>query len=269
MGVDFDDEVPDKSKVEYEHLKRVKEQMAAEEAAKAAAKVVKGADTKNYKKFKDGYIPPPEMELSDEMKLKLTRRYQVFNGFMGIVCIILTFLVIHKSPLHISFLENFILVLNIFNSTLHLALLGNYLVIEINLILLGCALVAMNIAGIISFQHKHNKISDRISSGRSYRPGVKKIMYRNQGLIRIMGGIGLCTILLSAYCSSQHISLLENFVILLSIHDSILHLSIFESIVIKANLILLGCALVATSLGLIGFRHRISRISNRIGLWFH
>jgi len=269
MAVDLDDEVPDKSKVEYEHLKRVKEQMAAEEAAKAASKVVKGADTTNYKKFKDGYIPPPEMELSDEMKLKLTRSYQVLNGFMGFVCIIITFLVIHKSPLHISILENFIIVLNIYNSTLHLALLENYLVVEINLILLGCAVVVMNVAGIINFQHKHDKISDRINSGRSHRPGVKKIMYRHQGAIRVMGAVGLGTILLSIYCSSQHISLLENFVILLSIHDSNLQISIFESIVIKVNLILLGCALAATSLGLIGFRHKISRISNRMGLGSH
>jgi hypothetical protein len=269
MAVDLDDEVPDKSKVEYEHLKRVKEQMAAEEAAKAAAKVVKGADTKDYKKFKDGYIPPPEMELSDEVKLKLTRSYQALNGFIGITCIIITFLVIHKSPLHISILENFIIVLNVYNSTLHLALLENYLVVEINLILLGCAVVAMSIAGIINFQHKHDKISDRINSGRSHRPGVKKIMYRNQGLIRAMGGIGLFLIVLSVYCSSQHISLLENFVILLSIHDSALHLSVFESIVINANLILLGGTLAAVSVGLIGFRHKISRISNRIGLGSH
>ncbi|MCL1966335.1 MAG: hypothetical protein FWF67_00465 [Fibromonadales bacterium] len=264
-----EDEVPDKAKVQYEHLKRVKEHMAEEEAAREAAKVIKGADTKNYKKFKDGYIPPPEMELSDEEKLKLTRNYQALNGFMGFVCIVITFFIIYKSPLHISVLENFIIVLNIYNSTLHLALLENYLVIEINLILLGCALVATNIAGIISFQHKHDKISDRVNSGRSNKPGVKKIMYKNQGLIRTMGGVGLFIILLSIYCSSQHISLLENFVILLSIHDSTLHISLFESIVINVNLILLGCVLAATSLGLISFRHRISRISNRIGLGSH
>jgi len=254
-----DDEVPDKAKVQYEHLKRVKEHMAEEEAAREATHVVKGEDTKNYKKFKDGYVRPPKMELSDEAKLKVTRSYQALNGFLGLACIVITFFVIYKSPINSSVFENFIIVLNIYHSTLHLAIFENYLVVEINMVLLGCALVAVNIAGIISFQHKHDKISDRINAGLSPKPGPKRVSRKYHSLIRFMAIAGLGIIFLSIYCSTQHISILESSLIILSIHDSTLLLSLFESIVVKMNLILLGCTLAATSVGIISYRHKHSK----------
>ena len=251
-----DEEIPDKSKVQYEHLKRVKEHMAAEEEAAKAARVIKGADTKNYKKFKDGYVPPPEQELSDEMKLKLTRAYQALAGFIGVVSIGITFFLEFHSPLYFSIFENFVIIFNIYNSKLYLAIFENYLVIKINLIVLGFALVAASIAEIINFQRKHDKISDRIMTGRSHRPGPKRVSRKYQGLIRVMGIAGVGIILLSIYFSRQHIPILENFAIVLSITDSTLNISIFESIIVKTNLILLGCALVISSVGIIGFRHR-------------
>jgi hypothetical protein len=259
--MNFDDEIIDKNKIEYEHHKRVKEQMTAEEEALKAARLIKGADTKNYKKFKNGkYIRPPKQELSDEMKLTLARRYQALTGLMGIVSIGMTFFIIYDSPLHLQILENFIIVLRIYNSTLFLSIFKNYLVIEINLILLGCALVTTNIAGVINFQHKHDKISDRISRGQRTRIGARRVTRKYHSLIKFMGIAGVGIIFLSIYCSAKHISILESIVIVLSIHDSTLHLSIFESIVIKMNLILLGCALAATSMGIIGFRYKRGRV---------
>ena len=265
LTMNFDEEIVDKNKVEYEHHKRVKEQMTAEEEAIKAARLIRGADTKNYKKFKKGkYIRPPKQELSDEMKLTLARRYQALTGFMGIASIVITFFIIYDSPLHLSILENFIIVLKVYNSTLLLSIFKNYLVIKINLILLGCASVAANIAGVINFQHKHDKISDRISTGQS-RIGTRRVSRKYQGLIRFMGIAGVGIILLSMYCSRQHISIFESFIVVLSIHDSSLHLSIFESIVIEMNLVLLGCALAAASVGIIGFRqYKRNKINNRI-----
>jgi len=263
--MNFDEEILDKNKIEYEHHERVKEQMAAEEEALKTSRLVKGADTKNYKKFKKGkYIKPPKQELSDEMKLALTRRYQVLTGFMGIVGFGMIFFVIYDPMLRLSIFENFIIVLSVYNSMLHLLIYENYLVIEINLILLGCVLVAANIVGIIGFQHKHDKISDRINSGQSFRSRNRRVTRKHHGLIMFMGIVGVGIIVLSIYCSARHIPIFESFAIVLSIYDSTLRLSIFESIVIKMNLVLLGCALAATSMGIIGFRYKRSKIGDRI-----
>jgi len=263
--MNFDDEIPDKSQIEHEHYKRVKEQMTAEEEALKTSRIIRGADTKNYKKFKEGkYIRPPKQELSDEMKLTLTRRYQALTGFMGIIGFGMIFFIIYDPMLYLFIFENFIIVLNIYNSTLHLSIYENYLVIEINLILLGCALVAANIVGIIGFQHKHDKISDRINAGQSTRTRTKRVTRRYHGLIMLMGIIGLGIIFLGIYYSRQHISIFEKFIIVLSIHDSALHLSIFESLIIKINLILLGCALAVASVGITGFRYRRGKINYRV-----
>jgi len=255
--MNFDEETPDKSQIEHEHYKRVKEHMTAEEEALKASRIIRGVDTKNYKKFKDvKYVRPPKQELSDEMKLTLTRRYQALTGFMGIIGLGMISFIIYDPMLRLSIFENFVIVLNIYNSTLHLLIFENYLVIKINLILLGCALVAANIAGIIGFQHKHDKISDRISAGQSTRIGAKKVTRRYHGLIIFMGIVGVGIIFLGIYYSRQHLSIFEKFVIVLSIHNSTLHLSIFESFIIEINLILLGCTLAVVSVGIIGFRHK-------------
>jgi len=241
-----DDEIPDKSKVQYEHLKRVKEQMAAEEEALKATKIVKGADTKNYKQFSDKYVRPPEMELSDEMKLRLSRRYEILTAFMGFVGLGLTFFVIYYSKLHLSILDNFIIVLTLYNPTLHLSIYKNYFAMEMNLILLGCTLVTMSIIMIIFFQRKYDKISDRIRAGRSPKIGVKKAKPRSKIVTALMGVVGVGLILFDVHYLRQYISILDNFAIVLSFYDSTLYFSFFKSLVIKINLILLGCLLVAT-----------------------
>jgi hypothetical protein len=263
----FEEEIPEKSQIEREHLERVKVQMSTEEEALKTSRIIKGADTKNYKKFKDvQYVPPPKQELSDEMKLKLTRRYQALNGFMGLVGLGMTFFIIYNPTLYLSIFKNFVIVLSLHDSTLYLSIFEIYFVIEMNLILLGCALVSANIVGIIGFQHKHDKISDRISAGRRTRIRAKKIMRRYHGLTMLMGVVGVGIIFLGIYYSTHHIPIFEKFVIVLSIYNSTLYLSIFESFVIKMNLILLGCVLAATSIGIIVFRYKHSKISNRMKL---
>jgi hypothetical protein len=263
--MNFEDGTPDKSQIEREHLERVKEHIAAEEESVKISRVVKGADTKNYKDFKNiKYVPPPKQELSDEMKLKLARKYQVLTGFMGIAGFSIAFFIIRNPTWYLSVFENFIIVFKIYNSTLYLLIFENSFVIEINLILLGCALVAANIMGIIGFQHKHDKISDRISKMRRTGIRTKKPRHRRYGFIMLMGIAGVGIIFLGIYYSAQHIPLFEKLVIVLSIYDSTLYLSIFESLTIKMNLILLGFALATTSLGIIGLRYKHNKISNKI-----
>jgi len=250
-----DEEIPDKSKVQYEHLKRVKEHMAAEEEALKATKIIKGADTKQYKKFSDNYIPPPEMELSDEAKLKVARGYQMLTIFAGFVGLGITFFIIFHPKLNLSILDNFIIIFSIYNSTLHLTLLENYFVLEANIILLGCAQIIASVIGIIYYQHKHDKISDRINAGLSPRIAPKRKKHIHPSIITSMAVAGVGIIVLDVYCLTQYVSILENFIIVLSIHNSELLLSFFENFIIKINLIFLGCVLAATSLGIVGFRH--------------
>ncbi len=171
----IEEEIPDKSQVEREHLDRVKEHIISEEEALKAVRIIKGADTKKYKKFKNvKYVPPPKKELSDEAKLTLTRRNQALTGFLGFVGIGMTFFIIYNPTLYLSILDNSVIVLKLYDSMLHLLILEDYLVIEINLILLCCALMAVSVMGIIIFQHRHDKISDRISAGQSTRIEAQK-----------------------------------------------------------------------------------------------
>ncbi len=247
-----EEEIPDKSQVEREHLGRVKEHMLSEEEALKEVRTIKGVDKKKYKKFKNvKYVPPPKKELSDEMKLKLTRRYQALSVLIGFVGLGVSFFIIYNPMLHLSVLENFVIVLKFYNSTLYLSIFENYLIIETNLILLGCALAATSVMEIINFQHKHDKISDRISAGQSTRIRTKKARHIYRILIMFMLVAGAGIVFLNIYDSTLHLSIFENFVISFSIHDSMLHLSILKSIVIKMNLILLGGALAATSVGII------------------
>jgi len=236
-----DDDVPEKSEVQREHLKRVKAQMAAEEEALKASREVKGTDKKKYKKFSNKYV---ELELPDETKLKIARNYQALNIFMGFIGLCMIFLIIHDPKLHFSLFENFIIVFKFYNSTLFLHILEDYFVLEIHLILLGCILVATSIIGIIHFQHKHDKISDRINSGRSIRNRLKRAARKYHAVIIFMVLAGIGMIFLGIYYLGQELSLLENSIIVLEIYSSTLHLSILESFVIKMNLILLGFVLV-------------------------
>ena len=139
-----EEDIPEKGQIEREHMDRVSMQMAAEEEALKYSRVIKGVDTKTYKNKKYKYVPPPKTEVPDEIKLKIMRIYQFVIGFIGFIGVGVIFLYIEEPVLHLSITED--------------------LVIEIELILLGCVLALMGVVGIIGFQHKHDKISDRINS---------------------------------------------------------------------------------------------------------
>ena len=147
MILDEDDDVPEKEKSEInrEHMKRVSMQMAAEEEALKFARIIRGVDTKKYKNIQYKYVPSAKQELSDRKKLELMRLYQFLIGFMGFLGVGMIFFSIF----------------NINDPTLHLSISKNF-VIKVNLLLPGCALAIAGVLGIIGFQHKHDKISDRI-----------------------------------------------------------------------------------------------------------
>jgi hypothetical protein len=133
----------EKSQIEREHLDRISEQDAAEAEALKNSRIVKGVDTKNYKKFKKGrHIHAPKQKMSDRMKLKVMRRCQLLAGFIGFAGLGVIFWSIKGTRLYSLVFEDFS--------------------IEIDSILLGCTLTLMGIVGIIGFQYKHDKISDKI-----------------------------------------------------------------------------------------------------------
>jgi len=134
-----DDEIPDKSKVQYEHMKRIRAQMAAEEEALKRSRIIKGVDKKKYKDIK--YRHRKE-EVPDHIKLSIMRRNQFLIGFMGLFGVVVIFLGINYPVLYLPISAD--------------------TVIEIDLIFIGCTLAIAGVAGIIGFQHKHDKISDRI-----------------------------------------------------------------------------------------------------------
>jgi len=244
MITDDEDDVPEKSQVQREHLKRVKAQMAAEEEALKASRQVKGADKKKYKKFSDKYV---ELELPDEEKLKIARRYQVLNILMGFVGLGIIFFMMYNPTMKLLLLDNFVIVFKIYNSMLYFHIFENCLVLETNLILLGCALVALSIIIVISLQFKHDKISDRINSGRSIKNRIKRAARKYHGLTIAMGVIGIVMIFLGFYFSREDISFLENFLIALNIYNSTLHLSVLGSFVFEMNLLLIGFVFMAMS----------------------
>jgi uncharacterized membrane protein YhiD involved in acid resistance len=147
--MNIEENVLEKGQIEREHMDRVSLQMAAEEDALKSSRIVRGIDTKVYKNRKYRYIPRVKKELSDKMKLNVMRMYQFLVGLMGFIGVGVIFLGIDEPVLHLSISED--------------------LVIEIELILLGCALALAGVVGIIGFQHKHDKISDRISSEQHTR----------------------------------------------------------------------------------------------------
>jgi hypothetical protein len=148
--MNIEEDAPEKNQIYREHMERVSMQMAAEEEALKFSRIVKGVDAKKYKNRQYKYVPSVKQELSDKMKLKVMRGYQFFIGLIGFVGVGMIFLSIDDSRLHWSVFESF--------------------VIEIDLILLGCALAIAGVVGIIGFQHKHDKISDRIHT----RIGAKR-----------------------------------------------------------------------------------------------
>jgi len=153
--IDEDEEEHDKNQILREHMARVSEHIAAEEEAKKSTKIIKGADTTkylNHKKYR--YTPSPKQEMSDRAKLKVTRVYQLLIGLMGFIGVGIILLSIEDPIVYWSISEDS--------------------VIEIDLILVGCAVALAGIVGIIGFQHRHDKISDRIRGGQHIGIGGRR-----------------------------------------------------------------------------------------------
>jgi len=155
VGRLIDDEeagIPDKSKVQYEHMRRVRAQMAAEEEALKRARIVKGLEKEEEKKRKK-YRHKKE-ELPDEQKLELMRTYQFLIGFLGLIAVGVIIWGIKIPLLRLAFTKTF--------------------VFEIDLIFMGCLLAIGCVIGIIGFQHKHDRISDRIIAKERMELGIKR-----------------------------------------------------------------------------------------------
>jgi len=139
----------DKNEVHRKHMERVKMQELAEEEALKYAKTIKGVDTTVYKKRKNKYrkhLTYVEQMLYDKKKLMEMRIYQFLFGFIGFVGVGLIFLSVYPNNYMLfRFLKGFS--------------------IGMDLILVGCMLTLIGIIGIIGFQHRHDKISDRIKEG--------------------------------------------------------------------------------------------------------
>ncbi|MCL1956502.1 MAG: hypothetical protein FWF63_04200 [Fibromonadales bacterium] len=136
----------DKNEIHRKHMERVKMQEEAEKEALNYAKTIKGVDTTVYKKRKHKYkkhLSYVEQMLFDRMKLKTMRLYQFLIGIIGFIGLGVIFLSVYpnKSPL-LRFIKS--------------------LAIGIDLVLVGCMLALTSVIGIIVFQHRHDKISDRI-----------------------------------------------------------------------------------------------------------
>jgi len=148
---DEEEEIPDKSKVQYEHMRRVRAQMAAEEEALKNSRIVKGVDKKKYKDIK--YRKHKE-EIPDEQKLELMRSYQFLIGFLGLIAVGIIIWGIKIPVLRLAFSRTF--------------------VIEIDLIFMGCLMAIVCVIGIIGFQHKHDRISDRIIAKERLELGIRR-----------------------------------------------------------------------------------------------
>jgi len=140
----------DKNEVHRKHMERVKMQEAAEEEALNYAKTIKGVDTTVYKKRKNKYrkhLTYVEQMLYDRKKLLTMRLYQFLTGFIGFVGVGLIFLSIYP------------------NKYMFFRTISKMFSAGTDLILVGCAFTFVGIIGIIIFQYRHDKISDRIKAG--------------------------------------------------------------------------------------------------------
>jgi len=144
-----DERLLDKSEVQRKHMERVKMQEAAEEEALKYAKTIRGVDTTVYKKRNNKYrkhLSYVEQMLYDRMQLRTMRLYQFLTAVIGFIGVGLIFLSIY--PNNFQFFR-----------------IIKRFITGMDLILAGCALTLVGIIGIIAFQHRHDKISDRIKEG--------------------------------------------------------------------------------------------------------
>jgi len=150
------EEVIEKSQIEREHMARVKAQNAAEEEALKFSRTIKGADLTKYKNRKYKYrkhLSAIEQELSDKKTLKLIRFYQLLSGFIGLV----------GTGIVIMSIDDTRSLWPIFENSIE----------EMNLLWPGFVLTAMAIVVKIGFQHKHDKISDRLKAGYTDKISAK------------------------------------------------------------------------------------------------
>ena len=144
--------VPDKGKVQYEHMKRVRAQMAAEEEALKRSRIIKGLEKEKEKQRKK-YRKQKE-EIPDEKKLEIMRSYQFLIGFIGLIAVGIIIWGIKIPILRLVFSKNFVM--------------------EIDMIFLGCVMAIGCVIGIIGFQHRHDRISDRIIAKERMALGIKR-----------------------------------------------------------------------------------------------
>jgi hypothetical protein len=152
---DEESEIPDKGKVQYEHMKRVRAQMAAEEEALKRARIIRGLEKEKEKKRLKKLRKQRE-EIPDHEKLTLMRSYQFLIGILGLIGVGIIIWGI-KIPV--------------------LRLLIHGISIEIDMIFLGSLMAIGCVIGIIGFQHKHDRISDRIIAKERMELGIKKRRY--------------------------------------------------------------------------------------------
>jgi len=154
-----EEEVPDKGKVQYEHMKRVRAQMAAEEEALKRLKIIKGLEEEKEKKRRKKKAKKQKEELPDEKKLEIMRSYQFLIGFLGLIGVGIIVWGIKIPMLRLVFSKDFVIV--------------------IDMIFLGSLMAIGCVIGIIGFQHRHDRISDRIIAKERMELGIKRRRYNS------------------------------------------------------------------------------------------
>lgn len=141
MGLAKKDDTREKSEIHREHMERVKERMTEEEMAYKLSRTIKEADKKKYRK-ESFTVARKISKLSDEEQLTMARIYQLLSGFLGLAGTVMIILGISDSRT----------IWPIYEKSIN----------EMNWLWPGLALSIVGIVAKIWFQHKHDKITDRI-----------------------------------------------------------------------------------------------------------
>jgi len=131
----------EKSQIHREHMERVKDQMTAEEEAFKLSRTLKEGDKKNYRK-ESFSVRRRIFKLSDEEKLIITRIYQLLSGFIGLI----------GTGMIVWSIDDPRTLWPIYENSIK----------EMNLLWPGLALAIMGAMAKIGFQHRYDKIIDRI-----------------------------------------------------------------------------------------------------------
>jgi len=130
--------------------------MAAEEEALKRARIIRGLEAEKEKKRLKKLRKQQREDIPDEKKLEIMRTYQLLIGLIGLIGVGVIIWGI-KIPI--------------------LRLLIHGISIEIDMIFLGSLMAIGCVVGIIGFQHKHDRISDRIIAKERMELGIKKRRY--------------------------------------------------------------------------------------------